>query len=465
MVTALLGLLVVGVVGAVPLPWMLVAFGGIGLLVAMMISPAVGLYAVLAAIPFSPTFGLEDAAFSISAFEPLLALVILFWLLQGLVRKHIELPAEGLFGSMALLLTLLFLSGGFAESLPLAFKETLKWALLVLAYIYTRVTVRNERAARAVLAALFFTGAGQAFVGLVQFAVPFGPGGFAIGPFMRAHGMFGQPNPFAGYLGTIFPIALAMVVVSHPGRFRWIAAFGFLMTGLGIVLSLSRGSWLGLTISLGIMALVWSARARKLVVPLVASFALVVAMAMLGLLPATISTRITSVTDNFGIFDVRNVPPTSDNFAVVERMAHWQVGWYILRDYPFLGVGPGNYPAVYERYYIPPWREPLGHAHNYYLNMAAEAGIPGMLALLLVIGMAFRGLTRRIQASSPEAVARGALALEPAYSPAFARALALGLLGSLAVFCIHNLFDNLLVHGVGIQIGVLLGLIGGVSHR
>ena len=136
-----------------------------------------------------------------------------------------------------------------------------------------------------------------------------------------------------------------------------------------------------------------------------------------------------------------------------------------MRDYPFLGVGPGNYPAVYERYYIPPWREALGHAHNYYLNMAAEAGIPGLLALLLMLGMAFRGLARRIQATSPTALARGGSVLEPAYSPAFARALALGLLGSLAVFCIHNLFDNLLVHGVGIQIGVLLGLVGGISHR
>jgi O-antigen ligase len=237
------------------------------------------------------------------------------------------------------------------------------------------------------------------------------------------------------------------------------------MTGLGIFLSLSRGAWLGLAISLGIMALAWSARARKLVVPLVAGIILIFALAMLGLLPVSVASRITSATENFGIFDVRDVPPTADNFAVVERMAHWQVGWYIVRDYPFLGVGPGNYPAVYDQYYIPPWREPLGHAHNYYLNMAAEAGVPGMLALLLMLGMAFRGLKRRIQATSPEALARGALVLEPAYSPAFARALALGLLGSLAVFCIHNLFDNLLVHGVGIQIGVLLGLIGGVSDR
>ena len=41
----------------------------------------------------------------------------------------------------------------------------------------------------------------------------------------------------------------------------------------------------------------------------------------------------------------------------------------------------------------------------------------------------------------------------------------LGLVGSLAMFLIHNMFDNLLVHGVGIQVGVLLGLIGGVSDR
>jgi O-antigen ligase len=199
-------------------------------------------------------------------------------------------------------------------------------------------------------------------------------------------------------------------------------------------------------------------------------------------LPPNLATRITAVTDNFGVFDVRNVPPTSENFALVERMAHWQAGWEMFRDYPFLGVAPGNYPAVYEHYYIPPWKEPLGHAHNYYLNMAAEAGVPGLLAFLTLLGLAFRALRRRIRAAealsqqpstngaspggaSPLAPRPSPLTLDPPFSPTFARVLALGLLGSLAMFSIHNLFDNLLVHGVGIQIGVLLGLIGGVSDR
>ena len=255
------------------------------------------------------------------------------------------------------------------------------------------------------------------------------------------------------------------------------------MIAMGIVLSLSRGAWLGLGISLAVMAFFWSPRARKLVIPLAMGAVLLVGLAMFGLLPTNIATRITSATDNFGVFDVRSVQLTSENFAVVERMAHWQAGWYMFQDYPFLGVGPGNYPAVYEEYYIPPWKEPLGHAHNYYLNMAAEAGMPGLLALLLVLGLAFRAIRRRIRAidqnvllqeadellpktggeTAPDKAAR--LVLDPPFSPVFARALALGLLGSLAVFSIHNLFDNLLVHGVGIQIGVLLGLIGGVSNR
>ena len=475
-VKVVLGVVLVGIIAAIPLPYMLAVLGGIGLLTAMLISPTVGLYAVLVAVAFSPTFGIEDAAFSISAFEPLLLLVFLFWLLQGMIRNQIDLPREGLFGALILLLSLLFLAGGGATSYPLAIKETLKWVLLVLAYIFTRSKIRTDRAARGVLIALFLTGSAESLMGAVQFFVPMGPPAFAVGPFIRAHGMFGQPNPFAGYLGTILPIALAMTLVPHPGRFRAIATFSFVMIAGGIVLSLSRGAWLGLAISLGVMALAWSPRARKLIVPLAASIVLIVALAMLGLLPQNLAARITSVTDNFGVFDVRSVVLTSENFAVVERMAHWQAGWEMFRDYPFLGVGPGNYPAVYERYYIAPWREALGHAHNYYLNMAAEAGMPGLLALLLTLGLAFRALLRRIRAadaSLPLADADGAattardttIALDPPFSPVFARVLALGLLGSLAMFSIHNLFDNLLVHGVGIQVGALLGLIGGVSNR
>jgi len=470
-VTTLLAVALIGIVSAIPLPWMLAVLGGIGLLIGIMISPIVGLYAVLIAVGFSPTFGIEDAEFSISAFEPLTLLLMLFWLLQGITRHRITLPREGLFGGLILLLTILFLAGGGSTSFPLAIKETLKWVLLILAYVYTRVTIRDDRAARSLLTVLFLTGSAEALLGAVQFFATIGPGTFGVGDFIRAYGMFGQPNPYAGYLGTILPIALAMSLIPHPGRFRLLAAISTGLIGMGIALSLSRGAWLGLAISLGVLAMAWSPRARKLVIPMAAVGVLFIVLANVGLLPPSLASRVTSVTDNFGVFDVRTITLSSENFAVVERMAHWQAGWYMLQDYPFLGVGPGNYPAVYDQYYIPPWREPLGHAHDYYLNMGAEAGIPGLFALLLVLWLAFRGLAHRIRAAGqlqkapPDSIGQGPIALDPPFSPVFARALALGLLGSLAMFSIHNLFDNLLVHGVGIQVGVLLGLIGGVSNR
>jgi O-antigen ligase len=476
LVTPALGLALVGIVSTIELPYMPAVLGALALLIAMLIAPVVGLYIVLVAVAFSPTFGIEDAAFSISAFEPLMVLVILFWLLQSAVRRQISLPREGLFGGLILLLTVLCLAGGGATSYPLALKETFKWVLLILAYVYTRMTIRTDRAVRGLLLALLLTGSAEAILGALQFFLPFGPPAFAVGPFIRAHGMFGQPNPFAGYLGTIFPLALAMTLIPHPGRFRLIAAICMALIGMGIFLSLSRGAWLGLTIALGVMAMAWSTQARKLVIPLAACIVLVVALAMAGLLPPNIAARITSATDNFGIFDVRTVQLSSENFAIVERMAHWQVGWWMFADYPFLGVGPGNYPAVYEQYYIPPWREPLGHAHNYFLNMAAEAGMPGLLALVLVLALAFKELRQRIQlidhflSTAPTDGPTGEgtaqeIGLDPAFSLPLGRALALGLIGSLTLISTHSMFDNLLVHGVGIQIGVLLGLIGGVSNR
>jgi O-antigen ligase len=191
------------------------------------------------------------------------------------------------------------------------------------------------------------------------------------------------------------------------------------------------------------MGLAWSPRARTLIIPLVGGVVLVVGLAMLGLLPPNLASRITSVTDNFGIFDVRYVPPTSENFAVVERMAHWQAGWYMLLDHPILGVGAGNYPAAYAEYYLPGWQEPLGHAHNYYLNMAAETGLPGAAALVLLLVVVYRSILAGLR-QQPEG--------------SFGRAILAGLLASLVVLTVHNLFDNLLVHGMQVQVGLLLGL-------
>jgi len=47
---------------------------------------------------------------------------------------------------------------------------------------------------------------------------------------------------------------------------------------------------------------------------------------------------------------------------------------------PLAGDRLWHYQAAYARYSLPKWRMALGHAHNYYLNIAAETGLIGLLA-------------------------------------------------------------------------------------
>jgi O-antigen ligase len=124
-------------------------------------------------------------------------------------------------------------------------------------------------------------------------------------------------------------------------------------------------------------------------------------------------------------------------------MAHWQAGWEMATDHPIVGVGPGNYEAAYERYYLLDWREALGHAHNYYLNTFAELGAIGVVAFLGFLASVFGRLRQGVRRA-----ARGSLE----------RALLIATLGAFTAFCVHNMFDNMLIHGIGVQLGLILGL-------
>ena len=66
----------------------------------------------------------------------------------------------------------------------------------------------------------------------------------------------------------------------------------------------------------------------------------------------------------------------------MERMAHWQSAWYMFLDHPWNGLGLGNYPAAYPAYQLlSNFKDPLGHAHNLYLNILAESGVSGLQAI------------------------------------------------------------------------------------
>lgn len=170
-----------------------------------------------------------------------------------------------------------------------------------------------------------------------------------------------------------------------------------------------------------------------------------------GLLPAPLAQRLGSIVRNVRLFDVRNVQTTPENFAIVERMAHLQAGWDMVTHHPLSGVGPGSYSLAYEGHgsfqasphALHPWYTSQGHAHNYYLHIAAEAGIGGLAAYLLLIGLLVaqaRATLRRV-------------------NHWFARSAAIGCCGIIGAVAMHNLFENLHVLNMGVYLGAVWGLL------
>ena len=119
----------------------------------------------------------------------------------------------------------------------------------------------------------------------------------------------------------------------------------------------------------------------------------------IGLLPNAIRSRLTDFTQQAQVFDVRGEGITDANYAVLERLAHWQAAGEMIRYHPWTGVGFSNYETVYPQYALWNWPIALGHAHNIYLNVAAELGMPGLLAYLFLWGAIFWQTCARIAAS------------------------------------------------------------------
>ncbi|MFQ6057446.1 MAG: O-antigen ligase family protein [Anaerolineae bacterium] len=488
-----------------PLTWAAALLMASAALLLILLRPHYGLYLLIFAIPFGSLKEVQISGFTVGATELLVALTLAAWLARRMARRALEIEPTPLLLPMALLLGVILLSFTVARSLPLALKETLKWLELFIAYLLVVNGLPGRRQAGVMVALLLLAGAAEALVGLGGSLLRMGPPSYAIlgGRLYRAFGTFGQPNPFGGYINLVWPLAFSVAlgflleVRTRTGELRgtggnsWVAvmallfALGLLLSAL--ILSWSRGAWLSAGAAVAVVAGAWSwsliagrssveqarhmrRRALGLLWLGLVLGGLLVLGGALDLLPPTVTARLGSVIEASIPVDVSNVEVTDENFATIERLAHWQAALGMWRDHPWLGVGIGNYVAAYPRYALPRWDDPLGHAHNYYLNIAAETGLVGLIAYLLFLVAAFwQAWQVSLRASHPLALWNTSYprsdSVEAVYSTGLARGVAIGVLGLLTALSTHSLFDNLYVHGMGIQVGLALGLVHLVARQ
>ncbi len=456
----LLGLvLVTGLVLAwLPLPLAGMAVIGSLLILLVLTRPVLGLLILVPLIPFSPLVSVHVGGISVGGMEALLALALAAWLLRMAADRQIIIPRAPLVLPWLIWLAVVLISWTQALSLGSAFSETAKWLEMLALYLFVVATV-GRRHLPWLLAAFLVAGAAQAVVGIVQFVLRIGPEGFLIfdGRYMRAYGTFQQPNPYAGYLGLTLPLAYGLALWgveclrarSAGTRLPWpalAAAAAFLLMIVAAYASQSRGAWIGIAAAIVVVTVVRSRRAAAWFAGLAAAAALAGALGAGQLVPPSIVQRFQDVLPVMQVPNIATAEVTDANFPVIERLAHWQAALDMWRDHPWLGVGLGNYPAVYPAYAVGRWRDPLGHAHNYYLNVSAETGLIGLLAYATFWLSAFWLAWLTVHST------RG---LE--------RAAASGGLGVLVALSVHNSVDNLFVQGMYLHVGIVLGMLAMLS--
>ena len=460
----------------VPLPALLLVAAGLALLPLLARQPVVGLLLAVLSVPAQDLVRLPGGL-SLTQFALLLALA--GWGLAGLLGRAGPPRANRLLLPWLAFLWALLLAAALTPfSLAEALKETLRWLVAFAIWLMTASLLRKRWQARALVACLLLAPAAEAALGLVQFVGGYGPPSFRVAAglrFVRAYGTIGQPNSFAGYLNMAWPLALALAVGltlqirrSRPKdrgstiaifnlRFsrltgaRLLALCAWLLTALllaGLLASFSRGAWLGALAGMAAMALALGGRARLLALVALGAGVLALALGGAGLLPVFLAERLRSITSYLLPFDAAAVAVTRANYALVERMAQIQAGWRMLLAHPLSGVGPGNFSSAYPSFAVGPWYVSRGHAHNYYVHIAAEAGLLGLAAYLALIG----ALLARLHA-----------VLQSVQTP-LGRGIAIGCCGIIAAVLGHDLFENLHVLSMGIQLAAVWGLLGALEE-
>ncbi len=447
-----------------PNVFLLLAFSAVA--VGSVIEPLVG---VGAAMFFGPMWAWLRA--ELPQVPPLIGqymflLAVGAWGLRALNRRALRFPCPPLLLPLLAFMGVALLSLWSPSDVWVGLWEWLKWAqvLLMFLLVYDRIQPARSPEALAVIVALVLAALFQAAVGLWQFGLRgTGPEHFAISEQLyRAYGTFEQPNPYAGFLGMVGAVVVGIVLsavwdcfvawrtlgfsdfvtrLSHPARYVWGAAVAAVLIGTALAASWSRGAWMGFGAALLVMLALLPRKGLwgllLVAILLVSGFALYRA----GWLPAPIAQRLTGFLAYTRFEDVRGAGINDANFAVLERMAHWQAALEMWQANFWLGVGFGCYEPAYPAYALINWPLALGHAHNYYLNLLAETGMIGLVtyaSLLVTVFVQLGGVSRRLTG--------------------WARGVVLGLTGAWVHFCVHNLVDNILVNNVHLHVGVLLAL-------
>lgn len=489
---------------AIPEPWNVRLPLYLAVAVWTLLRPRLALYLLPIAVPWGSLDTIDVGGLRLTSADILVVLLVASWLSSFVLRPGglRAIPSSAgprdrdsfnvppyLVVAMLALLCVMLLSMGIAINISSSLKEISKWLEFLAVVLLGAHYIRTRRQVWTLIVIICLAGISQAFYGYIQAFFNLGPEAFIRDASLRVYGTFDQPNPYAGYLNMSLSIALALMLLGCNWTTRLLGGLATVLLGTAEYLTQSRGGEISITAVLIFIVVLGMPHIRTLTrLVIIGGLGLIEAF-LAGWIPIYVLTPVLRI---LGLTQISFTAPSPEDYSTAERLAHWIAGVRMFLDHPILGVGIGNYPDAYPKYAITIFVLPLGHAHNYYINIAAETGSIGLVVYLLFLlaiffaaGRAYRGIHNKYVQAKAQAIRQGPrpeieaplgtgnrlrLLLHPFRMAEYYRAqgifgivdkltndraLAVGILAALLSVSIHNMVDDLYVHSMTNLIALL----------
>lgn len=198
----------------------------------------------------------------------------------------------------------------------------------------------------------------------------------------RPPGSFGDSNYYALSAVSMVPVAFYLWKHDHT---KWIRLFGlaaFSFITLGIALTLSRGGLLALFVALFLLIVDRKGLAKGLVVG-----SIVLVILSVVIVPEATWQRFKGV-----VTFMDDDPEGPKEVSFNHRLMLLKSGKEMVKANPFFGIGLGNFKPL-SVYYLPELSSP-GIAHNSFMEVAAETGLPALFAFIIILASVVKDLKR-----------------------------------------------------------------------
>lgn len=219
----------------------------------------------------------------------------------------------------------------------------------------------------------------------------------------RAIAFFAHPNAYSLFVTPLLAWLIPDVVAKLRAFFqstvqtvttiasRLLPVFLWALGGVGILLSLSRGAWLGLVAAFGVYVLINAN--KKLLIGFAG--ALIVIAGIVAVVPN---------------LRYRVLLPFHGEKSSVARFSLWHTGSEMLKDNPILGKGVNGFKNNWDTYNTDPGLEHYNFPHNIFLNFWIDTGLVGLLSMIAILVLsAARGIAQRRNITSRGLAAVGVL--------------------------------------------------------